>query len=272
MKRLKLFFATFTFGFLAACSEKPTSPSQNLPVLSPEPAKPAQQAEPTVGSDGFSGQWDLVLAQPVIERQLDRIVWLGKNVGCEGVCEIKHVVVKEFELTQDSLVEKLVLISSNDATNTCHACAPAISLFRFRKTASGWLLSSSDMAFASFGANGKVSGDRPVEASVTTLSDSQLALLIDLTDAHQGFQETYQFVFVSVDGKFIQAFKERSGQDFSGVNSEIKNAGTIWESKAEIVVQNERKTLILSGIGKRSGKAFKSTKRYIFDGKKFIPA
>jgi hypothetical protein len=272
MKKLKLFLVLFLVGLLTACNKQVESPPPvtNVPDQVALKTKPAN-ASPATLSDEFVGQWDANLANPIMERQLDRVVWLGKNVGCEGSCELQSVIIKEFDLTVGTSFEKLVLMSSNDVTNSCHACSPAISLFRFRKTADGWKLSNSDMAFANLGANGSVSGDRPVQASVKALSESQIALLIDLTDAHQGFQETFQFVFVSVDGKFIQAFKEKSGEDYSGVNSDIKNAGTVWDSKAAIEVNNELKTLVLSSAGKRSGKTFQSVKRYKFDGKKFIP-
>jgi hypothetical protein len=271
MKKLKLLFILCFLGLVTACNKSADAPasSSNGPEQVSSKAN-SSTAAAVVLTDEFVGQWDVNLATPILERQLDRVVWLGKNVGCEGTCELQNVIVKEFDLTLGASPEKLVLMASNDVTNSCHACSPAISLFRFRKTANSWKLSSSDMAFANLGANGKVSGDRPVQASAKVLSESQIALLIDLTDAHQGFQETYQFVYVSVDGKFIQAFKEKSGEDFSGVNSEIKNAGTVWESKADLEINNEVKTLVLSAEGKRSGKTFKTVKRYNFDGKKFV--
>lgn len=271
MKKLKLLFILCLFSLATACnkSAEESAPGTQASDQVSSKAK-SSAATPVVLTDEFVGQWDVNLATPILERQLDRVVWLGKNVGCEGTCELQSVIVKEFDLTLGSNVEKILLMASNDVTNSCHACSPAISLFRFRKTANGWKLSSSDMAFANLGANGKVSGDRPAESSVKALTESQIALLINLTDAHQGFQETYQFVYVSVDGKFVQAFKEKSGEDFSGVNSEIKNAGTIWESKVDIETNNEVKTLVLSAEGKRSGKIFKTVKRYNFDGKKFI--
>jgi hypothetical protein len=272
MKKLKLLILLCLFGLLSACNKSADAPAPSQKGTEPVASKAkASGATTSTLTDEFVGQWDANLASPILERQLDRVVWLGKNVGCEGTCELQSVIVKEFDLTLGGAMEKLVLMASNDVTNTCHACSPAISLFRFRKTTEGWKLSSSDMAFANLGANGKVSGDRPVLASVKMLSESQIALLIDLTDAHQGFQETYQFVYVSVDGKFIQAFKEKAGEDFSGVNAEIKNAGTVWDSKVDIETANEVKTLVLSSEGKRSGKPFKSVKRFNFDGKKFVP-
>ncbi len=271
MKKLKLLFILCSFGLVTACNKPADAPASNPKAPEQVSSKPKlSEASPAALTEEFVGQWDANLATPILERQLDRVVWLGKNVGCEGTCELQSVIVKEFDLTVGTNAEKLVLMASNDATNSCHACSPAISLFRFRKTANGWKLSSSDMAFANLGANGKVGGDRPIETSVKALTESQIALLIDLTDAHQGFQETYQFVYVSVDGKFVQAFKEKSGEDFSGVNSELKNAGTVWESKVDIETNNDVKTLVLSAEGKRSGKTFKTVKRYNFDGKKFV--
>jgi hypothetical protein len=276
MKLLKLLWLVGFFYLLTAC-DKPVETSTSAKTTTDQASATAKSSSaiprsiPTVISDEFSGPWDTNLATPILERQLDRVVWLGKNVGCEGTCDLRSEIVKEFDLAASSGVEKLVLMTSNDTSNTCHACAPAISLFRFRKTANGWKLADSDMAFANLGANGKINGDRPMLASVQSLSESQIALLIEFTDARQGFQETYQFVYVSKDGKFLQAFKEKIGEDFSGVNAEIKNAGTVWSSKVELELTNDAKVLLLNAEGKRAGKVFKSVKRYSFDGKMFVP-
>ncbi len=267
-KKLAAVVLACSLGVLTACTKEPAPDASTAP--SKLASTPGSSSNATL-SDSVLGEWRSDLAKPILERQLDRVVWLGKNVGCEGVCEVQHTSVKEFDLMVGTSPEKIVLTASNDVTNGCHACAPALSLFRFRKTESGWTLSSSDMAFANVGANGKVSGDRPMQASVATLSANQIAFMIDVTDAHQGFQETTQFVFVSVDGKFVPAFKEKSGEDFSGVNAEIKNAGTIWDSKVEIEVMSEPKILVINSSGKRAGKPFTTTKRYQFDGMKFVP-
>jgi hypothetical protein len=245
--------ATTSQGTAAGQSQSPTFAASS-----------AQSNAAGSTTDGFEGAWDDFKIKPIVDRIMDRVSWAGLDVGCQTTCDVSHQTLKVFELTHNGVDQKLALVSSNDTTNDCQTCAPRLSLFVFRKTERGWVLSDQHLAFAPWGANGRFPTDEVLLAKLVPLArNDSFALTLTSHQTVKSVRQTIVAVFVPHQGQLVQSFKDVLGEDSRNLQGSNQ---TEWESDWQITSNDKQVQLVIKSQGLKAGKTYRQEKRLSLDG------
>lgn len=155
----------------------------------------------------------------------------SKSSSFECGRKCKHTVFDVREVDLGSVKKKLITARSANPQHNCHACAPELSYFFYDVNSDGWELTSSHIAFHTFGSW----GDYPQEAiSFVASSKTQQMLILDFGYTGQGYTEMSTTVLAPVNGQLKQVLATCSGSDNSGAIID-QSALISWVGKPAIV-------------------------------------
>jgi hypothetical protein len=200
MNRCNLLFVAFA---LASCQER-TPPPETVPQPSTQDTVDAPSTD----------------AHTLAHDSLEHADWktVPESEGNDTL--VQHVLLADKVFG----ARRVLLYASNGAANTCHACAPYVSVFEFRRIDSAWTIHGSDIAFAKAGAWGAL---KPENARIEALDDSSVAILLTTSFMGQGCLES------SLD---VYKWDSHNTHSLSSLQVGSSNAGEVGDDNVKELV------------------------------------
>ncbi|MBI4853388.1 MAG: hypothetical protein HY819_16465 [Acidobacteria bacterium] len=168
--------------------------------------------------------------------------------------------------------KQILITAAAPPEHTCHACAPIIGAFIFKKNTQGWELELKQHYVTELGSYGA-----PPDGKLVQIGKDNFGVLFDFGDTGQGYTTESVVLIAKTDKAFKEILTVETGGDNSGTCGD--DLGPCWEfsSKYEFVSgKNENFfDFKISTTGTKGGDEENTTvpvnenKTYIFDGKEY---
>ncbi|WP_457606707.1 hypothetical protein [Nitratifractor sp.] len=190
--------------------------------------------------------------------------------GLNFSAPLEHRIVFIQPFAEEGVDKLFVLTASNarsDGINHCHACAPALSAFIYRKGSAGWQRERASYAFTEYGSWGE--GPEAKEAALVRISPRHYALALRGGGTGQGWLvESYTLYLLGRKG-MRKVFRTIISEDNGGSASPLR---TDWKSDLRLRPGTGAFYEIeLRRYGIRENRRFDERFRYRYDGRAYRP-
>lgn len=227
----------------------------------PEGAPPDYEATTEI-----RGKWNLLKVEGLIRDRLIKQESVLKDAFYESQgLPMDHEIVGEYYLRYREGESMLVVTASIERGVDCHACAPRLSLFEFRRSEIGWVLVDSALAVTRWGEWGRVA---VTDVKVFVIGDDLHALFLDGCGGGQGFVSCVTSVQARVGDRYQEILNLKTSADDSG---STWPGAEKWTSMIRIQPGTSGfYDLIVQRNGIRRGERFAESERFKFNGQKYV--
>jgi hypothetical protein len=278
MKRF--FVCIFLAFFLVACGDEKTLDTQPTPTTSPDSSSTTSNSKNAIQGDFTEKKVFELLFNNYNETQKESN-WvptkedLSKADEESPLREAKEFYVKNLLISpfQESGVEKQLLVTAAaPPEHDCHACAPIIGMFVFKKNGDSWELEQEQKYVTELGSYGVAP-----DAKLVEIGKGNYGALFEYGDTGQGYTSEAVILIARVEKVFKEILNVETAGDNSGACGE--DIGPCWKfSSTYEFTQGKNGNFFDFKISLTGTKAGDETdqivsadeeKTYVFDGKEY---
>lgn len=226
-------------------------------------------SQPPASSTSLGARWNSATAQAIASAKLANVPWPSVKDFCVNACLPVHWYLGERSVSIDGVDAVAVVFASIDDAARCHACAPHISVFEFRKLNGKWALARSDVAFTKWGESGDL---LPEQVEIQQLDQKSYAVFLSMSYIGQGYETSSLAVYARLGEKIEPVLQATIGENNEGaVGAEDNSRYVNWKATVSVVPVSEKKPeIVLTRRGISEGKDIDDIQRFRFMGEKYL--
>jgi hypothetical protein len=196
-------------------------------------------------------------------REHKKILKTLKVENSQFECGAKcvHKVIGEYSVGLTTGNNRLVVTSSSDPVNDCHACAPQLSFFSFLEIDQKWVRTWSQIAALKRGAWGEFLGK---QIMVHAIAPDHYGIFIETSFTGQGYSNSHLEIYYPPQPRLKKILVVCIAADSSGAFEKTDKEYFEWEANYKVQpVDGEFADIEFNMVNKVTGERFQS--HFTFD-------